>query len=123
MSVCTYVDIILLSQFPHKLTFKSTDTCIVCVCVLFVCLFVCLVRNMNIKHDEGKCSSGTLFPDFTSGLWVLHSLTPCHPTTHLSLSLLPTSTLRTTEILFVLILCNVLVTSGLFCMSHQFTMS
>lgn len=112
MSVCTYIDKILLSSLPHKLSFKSTT--------IFIFLMTFRYKQKTRYRDVLSKDSVCIFcimpvcTSFIDPLW-LNKETQSFP--------LPTSPLHTTGMVSVLIVCISLVISGLFCISHQTTTS
>lgn len=112
MSVCTYIDKILLYLLPQKLSFKSTT--------IFIFLITFRYKQKTWCRDVLSRDSSYIFcvtPECTSfidQLW-LNKETQPFP--------LPTSPLYTTGMVSVLIVCLSLKTSGLFCISHQTTTS
>lgn len=112
MSVCTYIDKILLSSLPHKLSFKNTT--------IFIFLITFRYKQKTWCRDVLSRDSSCIFcitPECTSfidQLWVNKEIQPFP---------LPTSPLHTTGMVSVLIVCISLKTSGLSCISHQTTTS
>lgn len=112
MSVYTYIDKILLSSVPHKLSFKSKT--------IFIFLMTFSYKHKTWCRDVLSRDSFCIFcimPVCTSlihPLWFNKETQPFP---------LPTSPLHTTGVVSVLNVCITLVTSGLFCISHQTTTS